>query len=108
MHSLDAEAEVRKLVPGGVEVCDEVARRKRHSSAAMVDTHQVRCSCVYFMTIERGIGIRDHRPCVRVGGGFAGRVSGFEFFERRVDVVEVEGDHCLESLFGVDLANLKD
>ena len=32
----------------------------------------------------------NDRPCARVGGRFAGEVSGVEFLEGGVDVVEVE------------------
>ena len=42
--------------------------------------------------VERGVGLRDDRPCVRVGGRFAGEVSGVELLEGGVDVVEVEHD----------------
>ena len=42
------------------------------------------------MPVERGVGLRDDRPGVRVGGRFAGEVSGVELLEGGVDVVEVE------------------
>ena len=50
-----------------------------------------------------GVGPRDDRPCVRVGGGFAGEVSGVEFREGGVDVVEVEHDERRDPVVGVDL-----
>ena len=44
------------------------------------------------MPVERGVGARDDRPRVRVGGRFAGEVAGIELLEGGVDVVEVERD----------------
>ena len=55
------------------------------------------------MPVERGVGPRDDRPRVRVGGRFAGEVPGVEFGEGGVDVVEVERDECDDPLVGVDL-----
>ena len=40
---------------------------------------------------------------MRVGGRFAGEVSGVELLEGGVDVVEVERDACHDPLVGVDL-----
>ena len=45
------------------------------------------------------------RPCVRVGGRFAGEVASIEFFDGGVDVVEVEHDARHDPLFGVDLSD---
>ena len=45
-----------------------------------------------FVPVERGVGPRDDRPCVRVGGRFAGEVPGVELLEGGVDVVGVERD----------------
>ena len=53
--------------------------------------------------VERGVGPRDDRPRVRVGGRFAGEVSGVELLEGGVDVVEVERDARHDPLVGVDL-----
>ena len=50
------------------------------------------------MTVERGVGLRDDRPRVRVGGRFAGEVSGIELLEGGVDVVEVEHDERRDPL----------
>ena len=55
------------------------------------------------MSVERGVGPRDDRPCVRVGGRFAGEVAGVEFREGGVDVVEVEHDERRDPVVGVDL-----
>ena len=43
----------------------------------------------------------------RVGGRFAGEVSGVEFREGGVDVVEVEHDERRDPLVGVDLDYLR-
>ena len=43
------------------------------------------------------------RPRVRVGGRFAGKVAGVEFFEGGVDVVGVEPDARHDPAVGVDL-----
>ena len=53
--------------------------------------------------VQRGVGLRDDRPRVRVSGRFAGEVSGIEFLEGGVDVVEVERDGGGEPVIGVDL-----
>ena len=42
--------------------------------------------------VERSVTAGDDRPRVRVGGRFAGEVSGVEFRDGRVEVVEVEYD----------------
>src|SRR6516162_11526577 len=52
--------------------------------------------------VERGEGPRNDRPHVRVGGRFAGEVSGVEFLEGGVDLVDVEQDAGRELAFGVD------
>ena len=58
----------------------------------MVDVDPVRRRRGKFVPVERGVGLRDDRPRVRVGGRFAGEVAGVEFLEGGVDVVEVERD----------------
>ena len=40
--------------------------------------------------VECGVATGDDRPRVRVGGGFAGEIPGFELREGGVDVVGVE------------------
>ena len=45
-----------------------------------------------FVPVERGVGPRDDRPRVRVGGRFAGEVPSIEFGEGGVDVIKVEHD----------------
>ena len=44
------------------------------------------------MSDERREGTYDHRPRMRVSGRFAGEVSGIEFLEGSLEVVEVERD----------------
>ena len=56
-----------------------------------------------FAPVERGVGLRDDRPCVRVRRRFAGEVSGVEFLEGGVDVVGVEQDVGRDPVVGVDL-----
>ena len=58
-----------------------------------------------FVPVELGIGTRDDRPGVRVGGRFAGEVPGVEFGEGGVDVVEVEHDDRHDPSVGVDLGD---
>ena len=55
------------------------------------------------MPVDCGEGPRDDRPCVRVGGRFAGEVPGVEFLEGGVDVVGVEHDDRRDPVVGVDL-----
>ena len=69
----------------------------------MVDVDPVRCRRGEFVPVERGVGPRDDRPRVRVGGGFAGEVPGVEFLEGGVDVVGVEHDARRDPVVGVDL-----
>ena len=102
MHSLDVDADVRCEVPRGADVCGHVTGRDRCHSP-VVDVHPVRRRRGEFVPVERGVGLRDDRPCVRVGGRFAGEVPGVEFFEGGVDVVEVERDARRDPLVGVDL-----
>ena len=53
--------------------------------------------------LMRGVGTRDDRPRVRVGGRFAGEVSRVEFRDGGVEVVGVEHDERRDPLVGVDL-----
>ena len=69
----------------------------------MVDVHPIRRRRGEFVPVERGVGTRDDRPRVRVGGRFAGEVAGVEFLEGGVDVVGVEHDARHDPLVGVDL-----
>ena len=102
MHGLDVDADVRPWSQRGTEVCGQVTGREA-VAAPMVDVHPVRCRRGNLVPVERGVGPRDDRPCVRVGGRFAGEVSGVEFLEGGVDVVEVERDACRDPIVGVDL-----
>ncbi len=60
------------------------------------------------MLVESGTGARNDRPCACVGGGSAGEVSGIEFFEGGVDVVEVEHDASRDPLVAVDFEDPED
>ena len=102
MHSLDVDAEVRREVPRGTDVCGHVTGREG-CPAPVVDVHPVRRRRGQFVPVERGVGLRDDRPRVRVGGRFAGEVSGVELLEGGVDVVGVEHDACRDPVVGVDL-----
>ena len=102
MHSLDVDAEVRREVPRArmYAVRSPGANRCR---APVVDVHTVRRRRGQFAPVECGVGLRDDRPRVRVGGRFAGEVAGVEFGEGGVDVVEVERDARRDPVVGVDL-----
>src|SRR6476469_3798546 len=92
MHSLDAEGEVRNLLPRGAHVRDELPWRKRRGSTAVVDAHQIVCGRVHLMTVERGVRPRNHRPRLRVGRGLACEIAGFELFESGVEFLAAETD----------------
>ncbi len=64
MHRLDVDAQVRSEVPGGADVCGQVAGRER-CTAPVVDVHPVVVR-QELVAVERGVGICD-RPttCVR-------------------------------------------
>ena len=81
---------------------DQVAGRERYPSP-VVDVDPVRRRRGQLVPVERGVGLGDDRPCVRVGGRFAGEVAGVEFGEGGVDVVEVEHDARRHPVVGVDL-----
>ncbi len=57
------------------------------------------------MSVERGVGTRDDRPCRPIGGRFASEVSGIEFRDGGVDFVGVEHDDRGHPLVGIDLDN---
>src|SRR6516165_11526591 len=102
MHRLDVECGVRCDVPRGPDVRDEVAGLERYP-APVVDADKVGCSWGYLALVERGVALRHHRPGMCVRGSFAGKIAAIEFFERGVDVVEVERDVCGYLVVGVDL-----
>ena len=62
--------------------------------APVVDVDPVRRRRGKFVPVERGVGLCNNRPRVRVGGRFAGEVPGIELREGGVDVVGVERDAC--------------
>ena len=106
MHSLDVDVDVRRDVPRGTDVCGHVTGRESRP-APVVDVYPVRCRRGEFVSVECGVVLRDDRPRVRVAGRFAGEVSGIEFRERGVDVVEVEGDVRRDPVVGVDLDDVE-
>ncbi len=71
----------------------------------VVDVDPVRRRRGYFVPVVRGLDLRNGRPCVRVGGRFAGEVSSVQLFEGGVDVVRVEYDDRDDPLVGVDLGD---
>ena len=73
MHGLDVDADVRREVPRGADVCGQVTGRERYRSP-VVDVDPVRRRRGKFVPVERGVGACDDRPRVRVGGRFAGEV----------------------------------
>ena len=89
MHRLDVDVEVWGEVPHGTEGGGHGAGRERGGSS-VVDCDPVRRG--KFVPVERGISTGDDRPCVCVGGAFAGKVPGVEFLKRCLDVLEVEQD----------------
>src|ERR1700744_630197 len=100
MHRLDVDAQVRGEFTGDADVFAHVARREQCTSA-VVNVEPVGPS--KFVPVERGASISDNRPRLRVSRCLAGEVSGIEFGEGGVDVVEVENDDRLYPLVGVDL-----
>ncbi len=90
MHSLDVDADVRRAGPtwhGGMRLGRRARTLSSRRWSMFTQSGVVAGSS---LPVERGVGLRDDRPGVRVGGGFAGEVAGVEFFEGGVDVVEVE------------------
>ena len=87
VHGRDVDSGFRRDVPKGTDVrgqriwldCAEVA---------MVDTGPVRRRRREQSAVQRGVCLRDDRPRVGVDGGFTGEVSGVEFLEGGVDVIE--------------------
>ena len=54
------------------------------------------------VSVDRRVAARDHRPCARVSGRFAGEVSGVELRDGGVEVVEVEYDDRRDLIVRVD------
>ncbi len=92
MHSLDVDAEVRSEIPDGADGFGADRSDANVVARPVVDGDPVRRRRGEFVSVERGVGLRDDRPRVRVGCRFAGEVPGVEFLEGGVDVVEVEHD----------------
>ena len=73
----------------------------------MIGENRIRRRRRRFAPVEPGVDPCNHRPRVRVGGRFAGEVSGIELREGGVDVVDVEHDDRRDPLVGVDLDDVE-
>src|ERR1700722_9234869 len=105
MYSFDVTLDVWGYVMGSTYVADHVAGREC-STPPMIDVHPVLRRREEFVSVVRGLDLREGRPRVRVDGRFAGEVAGVEFLEGGVDVVGVERDERCDPIFGVDLDEL--
>ena len=68
----------------------------------VVDIDQSGVVAGNFVPVERGGGVRDDRPRVRVRSRFTGEVTGVEFRDGGVEVVEVECDGRRDPFVRVD------
>ena len=80
-------------------------RRARTLFPTVVDVHPVRRRRGDFVSVVRGLDLRNGRPRMRVGGCFAGEVAGVQFRESGLEVFWVERDACRDLVFGVDLGD---
>ncbi len=106
MRCLDVDVEALVELPSGTDVFETFTGRKP-CHPAVVDTHHIRCRRCDFTPIVRNENTRNYRPCARVGCCFAGEISGVEFRDGGVEVLEVENDNTRDSLLGVDLHDLE-
>src|SRR5690349_20204999 len=60
--------------------------------SSVVDTYEIRCGRGCLKPVERCVAIGNDRPRVRMSGGFTGKVSGVEFLEGCVEILQVEAD----------------
>ena len=88
MYCLDVDPEVRHHIESGFEGFSQLTRLNRCHSP-MVDVDPVRCCWRQLVSIGRGEGLRDERPCVRVSGRFACKVPGIQFVEGSVEIVGI-------------------
>src|ERR1700730_1231942 len=102
VHSFEVPLDVRGDAIGSTYVRGYVTRRERYSPT-VVDVHTVRRRRGDFVSVVRGLDLRNGRPYVRVGARFACEVSSIEFLEGGVEVVEVERDVGYHPLIDVDL-----
>ena len=100
----DVAAQLRRDVPRSAEYCRHVARGERCPSP-VVDVDPFRCRRRKLLAIDRGAGVHDGRPCLRVGRGLPGKVSRIELREGAVDVVRIEPDRGNDSSVDVDLCD---
>src|SRR5271156_66171 len=90
MHRPDVDlVGVRRVFPCRLDVRDHVAGGET-CSATVVNVHPLWRRRAELTPVERGIRTGDGRPRLRVGGGFAGEVSGIELCDGGVEVFRVE------------------
>ena len=102
MHRLDVDLQGWREVPNRAEGLGHGAGREWGSSP-VVDGYPVRRG--KFVPVECGVATGDHRPCVSVGGCFAGEVSGIKLRESGFQVLGVEPDARHHPIVGVDFNN---
>ena len=106
MHSLDVDAEVgREFQAARVYAVSSPGANDGPRRWSMFT--QVWRRRWQFVPVERGVGLRDDRPRVRVGGRFAGEVPRVELGDGGVEVVEVERDDRRDPVVGVDLDDVE-
>src|ERR1700679_4066185 len=93
VHSFEVPLDVRGDAIGSTYVCGYVTRRERYSRT-VVDVHTVRRRRGDFVSVVRGLDLRNGRPYVRVGGRFAGEVASIQLREGGVEVIGVERHAC--------------
>ena len=103
MHGLDVDADVLARVPSQRGSMRSASPGANDARPPVVDVYPVRRRRRKFAPVERGVGPRDDRPRVRVGGRFAGEVPGIEFVDGGVEVLEVEHDDRRDPAVGVGL-----
>src|SRR6202000_78967 len=104
MYRLNVDAEIWGDVPKLADQCGLVTRVRRNEPP-VIDGDPVRRG--YFVPVERVVEPRDDRPRPRVGGRFAGEVSGVEFREGGVDVVRIETHAEVEKAGFADFYDLQ-
>src|SRR5947209_4211210 len=102
MHGRDIDIDVLvRFFQPGAEICLQFGGPER-GLPSVVDVYPVRHSCGECVPVERGICTGDDRPRVRVGGRFAGKVSGIELGDGGAKIVQLEYDDRRDLVAGVD------
>ena len=104
MHRLDVDREVWSEVPHGAEGRGHGAGLERGSAPA-IDCGPVRRG--KFVPVERGVGLCNDGPRVRVVGRFAGEVPGVEFAKAASKSSGSNMTCAAILLVGVDLDDVK-